>query len=94
MVEEGTVEDFIKPCSDYFDQKIYDSLFEFVKIPNVSPDYDPTWETNGLAQKACDHIVNWIKAQVYPYIYIYIFIYIYIYIGNPRAQTRSNQRAR
>jgi len=39
------------------------SLQEFVRIPNLSPAYDPDWETNGLLDKVATHAVDWINAQ-------------------------------
>jgi hypothetical protein len=32
---------------------------EFVSIPNCSKDFDPEWNTNGLLDKAADHLVKW-----------------------------------
>ncbi len=49
--------------SSEFDSNLLPALCEFVKIPNLSPGFDPAWETNGHAQHACDHIVTWIRSQ-------------------------------
>jgi len=35
----------------------------FTEIPNLSPGFDPEWETNGLADKAVNQIVDWINNQ-------------------------------
>jgi len=35
----------------------------FIEIPNVSPGFDPDWEKNGLAEKAVNHIVQWVNNQ-------------------------------
>lgn len=64
--------DISKYVNEEFDKNALPSLMgmaelnsvEYIKIPNGTPDFDPEWDTNGHAQKACDHLVNWIKAQV------------------------------
>eukprot|EP00930_Biecheleria_cincta_P001434 TRINITY_DN102578_c0_g1_i1.p1 TRINITY_DN102578_c0_g1~~TRINITY_DN102578_c0_g1_i1.p1 ORF type:complete len:509 (+),score=102.59 TRINITY_DN102578_c0_g1_i1:153-1679(+) len=38
-------------------------LQDFVRIPNLTPLRDADWETNGLLDKATDHVANWVKAQ-------------------------------
>jgi len=47
-----------------FEYNLLPALLDFIKIPNLSPAFDPAWETNGLAQKACEHIVSWIQKQL------------------------------
>ena len=44
-----------------FDTNVLPSLSEYIKIPNQSPLFDPEWEVNGHEERACMHIVNWIK---------------------------------
>eukprot|EP00929_Paragymnodinium_shiwhaense_P062838 TRINITY_DN3138_c0_g1_i1.p1 TRINITY_DN3138_c0_g1~~TRINITY_DN3138_c0_g1_i1.p1 ORF type:complete len:551 (+),score=138.12 TRINITY_DN3138_c0_g1_i1:3-1655(+) len=39
------------------------NLQDFVRIPNLSTAYDPDWETNGLLDKACQHMTSWVKEQ-------------------------------
>lgn len=39
------------------------SLQGFVRIENLSIAYDPAWATNGLLEKACAHVMDWVKAQ-------------------------------
>jgi len=39
------------------------SLQDFVRIPNLSPNYDPDWATNGLLEKVTNHVADWVKAQ-------------------------------
>ena len=51
MKYEKTFEDAKKD----FDESILPALEEFVRIDNLSPDYDPEWETNGKAEKAGMH---------------------------------------
>jgi acetylornithine deacetylase/succinyl-diaminopimelate desuccinylase-like protein len=59
MKYEKTLEDAKKD----FEASMLPGLQEFVKIDNLSPDYDPEWETNGKAEKAGMHLINWAKAQ-------------------------------
>ena len=39
-----------------FDSTYLPSLQDFIRIPNLSPLFDPDWNTNGLLQRACDHL--------------------------------------
>ena len=57
-------EEFDKNALPSLMGNLYINLIEYIRIPNLSPDYDPEWDTNGHAQKACDHLIAWIKAQV------------------------------
>ena len=59
MKYEKTLEDAKKD----FESNILPGLEEFVRIDNLSPDFDPEWETNGKAEKAGMHLINWAKAQ-------------------------------
>eukprot|EP00316_Scyphosphaera_apsteinii_P000219 CAMPEP_0119299234 /NCGR_PEP_ID=MMETSP1333-20130426/1344_1 /TAXON_ID=418940 /ORGANISM="Scyphosphaera apsteinii, Strain RCC1455" /LENGTH=518 /DNA_ID=CAMNT_0007300601 /DNA_START=189 /DNA_END=1745 /DNA_ORIENTATION=+ len=36
---------------------------DFVRIPNVSPAFDETWDTNGLQMQAFDLVTKWAEAQ-------------------------------
>jgi hypothetical protein len=58
----------IKLIEDYakkqFDQTLMPALMDYIKIPNQSPAFDPQWETNGLIEKACNLIVDYIKKLV------------------------------
>ena len=35
---------------------------DFIRIPNLSRNYDPEWATNGLLTKAAEHIKAWIES--------------------------------
>ena len=35
-----------------FDNKALPALMDYVRIPNLSRDYDAEWNTNGLLEKA------------------------------------------
>jgi len=41
-----------------FDSTFEPSLEEFIKIPNLSPAYDPDWKTNGKLKQAAEHLKN------------------------------------
>lgn len=34
---------------------------EYIRIPNLSRNFDPDWQTNGLLEKAADHIKIWVE---------------------------------
>jgi acetylornithine deacetylase/succinyl-diaminopimelate desuccinylase-like protein len=36
---------------------------EFVRIPSLSPLYDPDWQTNGNLFKQCDHLKAFVEGQ-------------------------------
>ncbi len=42
---------------------ILKSLFEYISIPNQSPQFDSEWATNGLQEKAIAILVEWIKIK-------------------------------
>eukprot|EP00829_Urostomides_striatus_P009578 TRINITY_DN2112_c0_g3_i3.p1 TRINITY_DN2112_c0_g3~~TRINITY_DN2112_c0_g3_i3.p1 ORF type:complete len:315 (+),score=77.65 TRINITY_DN2112_c0_g3_i3:64-1008(+) len=46
-----------------FDNNALPALMKYITIHNLSPGFDPTWETNENAQAACDLLVSWIKEQ-------------------------------
>lgn len=59
MQYEKTLND----AKEDFDKNILPALEEFVRIDNLSPCYDPEWETNGKAEKAGMLLLNWAKNQ-------------------------------
>lgn len=46
-----------------FKTSILDSLCEYVRIPNLSPNFDPEWSTNGNQEKATTHLLDWVNKQ-------------------------------
>lgn len=34
---------------------------EYIKIPNLSRNFDPDWQSNGLLEKAAEHIKSWVE---------------------------------
>jgi len=41
---------------DKFNTEYLEALKEFVRIPSLSPLFDPEWETNGNLMKQCQHL--------------------------------------
>lgn len=41
-------------------------LETFIRTQNVSPAYDPTWETNGLQESCVALLTGWVEAQAVP----------------------------
>ena len=56
-----------KKCREYvdkvFEESLIPSLFDFVKIPNLSRLYDEGWATNGNLEKAAEHIKAWVESM-------------------------------
>ena len=52
--EKAYIENFMQRLlsTKDFNENILPGLEEFVRIDNLSPDFDPKWETNGKAEKA------------------------------------------
>jgi len=46
-----------------FKSSIIPALCEYVKIPNLSPEYDPEWKTNGKLEEAGNHLIKWAENQ-------------------------------
>ena len=53
----------IKEVKEDFEKSIIPGLSEYIKIDNLSPNYDPEWQTNGKLEKAGNHLLNWAKSQ-------------------------------
>jgi len=34
---------------------------EYIKIPNLSRNFDPDWQSNGLLEKAAEHVKSWVE---------------------------------
>ena len=46
-----------------FESSIIPALSDYIKIDNLSPEYDPEWKTNGKLEKAAQHIIDWASKQ-------------------------------
>lgn len=42
---------------------IVETLCKYIEIPNVTPDYDDEWNTNGHQMRAVELLTSWVKAQ-------------------------------
>ena len=61
---EGFSVDKCKECVEkVFKESIVESLCDYIKIPNLSRNYDAEWETNGELERAADHIKTWVEGQ-------------------------------
>lgn len=47
----------------YWKEQIQPNLEEFVRIPNLSKNFDKEWNTNGLLEKAAHFLLEWAKKQ-------------------------------
>lgn len=43
-----------------FEESLIKSLSDFITIPNLSRGYDEHYATNGLLEKAANHIRDWV----------------------------------
>ena len=57
---KGQIRTFIE---EQWTNSVLPAIMEFITIPNLSPDFDKEWETNGLEEQACNQLVDWIKKQ-------------------------------
>lgn len=47
----------------YWDESLQPAIEEFVRIPNLSRDYDENWQTNGRLEQAAQHVIDWALKQ-------------------------------
>lgn len=62
-LDKTQVQNFV---SSEWDSSIIPALCEYIKIPNLSPDFDPEVLTNGYQDQAIDLMVDWVKKQNVP----------------------------
>lgn len=48
---------------EYFTNSALPSLQDYIRIPNLSRNFDKEWATNGLLEKAAEHIKSWVENQ-------------------------------
>ena len=58
MNDNSEMNDFI--AKEYMSTTI-PAISDFIKIPNQSREFDPEWKTNGVQQKVCQYVVDWVK---------------------------------
>jgi acetylornithine deacetylase/succinyl-diaminopimelate desuccinylase-like protein len=59
-MDRRIIEPFVK---QFFQNEILPSLMNFVRIPNVSPEYDINWDKNGYQIQAAQYLQEWVKNQ-------------------------------
>lgn len=47
----------------FWDDKILPAIQKYIEVPNLSPLFDPEWETNGHLANAVNLVREWIEAQ-------------------------------
>jgi acetylornithine deacetylase/succinyl-diaminopimelate desuccinylase-like protein len=55
-MEDSNLKDWVFKT---FDENALPSLMDFVRIPNLSPGFDPEWDTNGHQEAAAKHLIEW-----------------------------------
>jgi acetylornithine deacetylase/succinyl-diaminopimelate desuccinylase-like protein len=53
----------IKEVHEDFEKTIIPTLSDYIRIDNLSPNYDPEWKTNGKQEKAAELLLNWAMSQ-------------------------------
>lgn len=56
----------VDAVDELWDASAVPSLLDYVRIPNLSPAFDPDWSTNGLIDRAADHVAAWCRAEAPP----------------------------
>jgi acetylornithine deacetylase/succinyl-diaminopimelate desuccinylase-like protein len=52
-----------KQVEEKFETSVIPGLCDFIRIDNLSPFYDPEWNTNGKLEKAAVFILDWVNQQ-------------------------------
>lgn len=55
--------ELVARCEKLVEENILPSLEDFVRIPNLSRNFDKDFLTNGLLEKACQHVLDWSHKQ-------------------------------
>ena len=55
------IKSFTKYIDRIFTSHLLPNLMNFIRIPNLSPGFDPNWSTNGLLLKAANLIISYAK---------------------------------
>ncbi len=50
----------------YWENHIIPALFEYIKIPNKSPSFDPEWKANGHMDRVLNLATEWAQAHCAP----------------------------
>ena len=55
---ENQIRSTIEDC---FEMQILSGLKDFIRIPNISSEYDHDWNENGLLEKAAQMLESWVS---------------------------------
>lgn len=55
-MEKEQIEQIKQTVESEFNENVIPSLMDFIRIPNLSRDYDSEWDSNGLLMKAGEHL--------------------------------------
>jgi len=47
--------------NSFWDDEIFPTICEYIKIPNKSPSFDPDWKANGFMDQVVDLASKWIN---------------------------------
>ena len=53
-----------KFMNDFWDREIVPTLMDFIRIPCLSPNFDPEWESTGHIDKALQLVIQWLKPHL------------------------------
>ena len=54
-------DDIQQKIDTFWNEDVMETLIEYIKIPNKSPDFDAHWQQHGYMEKAVDVIANWCR---------------------------------
>ena len=53
----------LSQTEQFWEERIIDSLCDYIAIPNLSPSFDKQWHNNGHMHAAVNHVKDWIDKQ-------------------------------
>lgn len=57
------IEQLQNEINGFWDNEILPTITEYIRIPNKSPAFDPSWETNGYMDDVVDLVKDWIEGH-------------------------------
>lgn len=64
MIEADQLRRAVDAC---WDDEILPALADYIRIPNLSPQFDPDWAANGHMDRAVELLAGWARAKVAPW---------------------------
>src|ERR1700747_3208651 len=61
MIDVTKARKFVDQC---WDDEVVPTLFEYIKIPNKSPSFDPDWAAHGFMEDAVALFAHWARAKL------------------------------